>query len=480
MQQKILLVDDDLMQLKMLEVVFSSLDYELVLAHNGEQALQIAREIIPDIVLLDVMMPRKDGFEVCQQLRADSELAEVPIILITARADRKAFFKGMEAGADDFISKPFDPILLRARVQTITRLNRYRRLLQERAKLQWVVEQTKEGYVSLDEAGQIVFANLPARTMLNLPAGNEPILVSFLPAVKAKYQLHPEPYWEGWLERELGEESGYLVLPESATEPAKWLQVAFLPIPPRAGEHYFIRLQDVTSQMAEHQLVWSFHDAVSHKFQTPLAVLEGTLEMLADPRLPAEQSTLLLQTARDGVLRLQKEVDGVFQYLNAFEQGKKWMKLGLVPGIVAETGARLTDVEIDVVVNVAEELENAGIPISSADLERVIRELLHNARKFHPRHNPQIQITIQANKKQMQLQVADDGAGVPVEQLNRIWNPYYQIDKDFTGEMPGIGVGLSTIATMILNVGGKCRAFNHEENVGLIVEIELPVQIGTF
>jgi PAS domain S-box-containing protein len=78
------------------------------------------------------MMPGMDGFEVCARLRADSHLAEVPVIMLTALDDRDSRLRGLQAGVDDFISKPFDPVELRARIKTITRLNRYRRLLLER------------------------------------------------------------------------------------------------------------------------------------------------------------------------------------------------------------------------------------------------------------------------------------------------------------------------------------------------------------
>ena len=90
-------------------------------------------------------MPGMNGFEVCQRLRADSLLAEIPVIMITALDDRESRLRGIEAGTDDFISKPFDPIELQARVRTITRLNRYRLLHNQRARFEWVVEQADDG-----------------------------------------------------------------------------------------------------------------------------------------------------------------------------------------------------------------------------------------------------------------------------------------------------------------------------------------------
>ena len=109
--------------------------YKLYFAEDGVIGLQQARKIKPDLILLDVMMPRMLGFEVCRHLREEPQMAELPIVMITSLDDRKSRLKGIEAGADDFMSKPFDRAELKARVRTITRLNRYRRLMQTEEQL---------------------------------------------------------------------------------------------------------------------------------------------------------------------------------------------------------------------------------------------------------------------------------------------------------------------------------------------------------
>ena len=136
MTQTVLIVDDEYSGRQTLESVLDGEGYRLEMAENGFQALEKARELLPDVILLDVMMPGMTGFEVCQHIRDNKQLAEIPIIILTALDDHDSMLKALEAGADDFISKPFDRYELRARLIGIMRLNRYQKLYTERANLE--------------------------------------------------------------------------------------------------------------------------------------------------------------------------------------------------------------------------------------------------------------------------------------------------------------------------------------------------------
>ncbi|RLC62363.1 MAG: hypothetical protein DRI48_09645, partial [Chloroflexi bacterium] len=165
----VLIVDDDPTARDLIRVTLSREGHHLVYAANGSQALAKARELTPDLILLDVMMPDINGFEVCRRLRTDPLLGQVPIVMITALTDRDARLQGIEAGADDFISKPLDPAELRARVRTITRLNRYR-LLRERAVFEQLVKVLPDGLVITDAEGVVQLVN---PTMLRMLAVDE-------------------------------------------------------------------------------------------------------------------------------------------------------------------------------------------------------------------------------------------------------------------------------------------------------------------
>ncbi len=155
----VLIVDDEPAIRLTLKALLFTEGYELAFASNGSEALTKAAELTPDLILLDVMMPDIVGFDVCRQLRADPQLAEVPVIMVTALDDYNSRLLGIEAGADDFISKPFDPAELRARVRTVTRLNRYRTLLLGRANFERMVELSPDGMMVIDSEGVIRLAN---------------------------------------------------------------------------------------------------------------------------------------------------------------------------------------------------------------------------------------------------------------------------------------------------------------------------------
>ncbi|NJN68103.1 MAG: response regulator [Chloroflexaceae bacterium] len=168
----ILIVDDDPISQKTLRALLSTQgNYELVLAGSGMEALELAVKLMPDLILLDVMMPGMDGFEVCRRLRDDPLLSEVPIIMITGLDDRESRLQGIEAGADDFIIKPFDPHELQARIRTTTRLNRYRHLMEERARFERVIELSPDGLMIVADTGVILLANPAMVRMLGTRDG---------------------------------------------------------------------------------------------------------------------------------------------------------------------------------------------------------------------------------------------------------------------------------------------------------------------
>jgi adenylate cyclase len=119
---RILVVDDVADNVEILRMRLTSLGYEVVVADDGEQALTQARETLPDLILLDIMMPKIDGLEVVRRLKADASLPFIPVILVTAKASQKDVIAGLDAGGDDYLTKPVDHGALVARVRAMLRI----------------------------------------------------------------------------------------------------------------------------------------------------------------------------------------------------------------------------------------------------------------------------------------------------------------------------------------------------------------------
>ena len=118
-QPLVLAADDDEDILDLVAFRLERSGYTVIVARDGEEALELAAKELPDLAVLDVMMPKVDGFEVTRRLRADDATSRMPIILLTARSQDADVQQGFEAGADDYLRKPFSPDELRARVQAI-------------------------------------------------------------------------------------------------------------------------------------------------------------------------------------------------------------------------------------------------------------------------------------------------------------------------------------------------------------------------
>ncbi len=119
---RILIVDDNEMNCDILVTRLATQGYELFQAVDGEEALTAATQQLPDLILLDVMMPKLDGMEVCRRLKADPNLPFMPIILVTAKAASTDVVAGLEAGADEYLTKPIDQMALVARVKSVLRI----------------------------------------------------------------------------------------------------------------------------------------------------------------------------------------------------------------------------------------------------------------------------------------------------------------------------------------------------------------------
>lgn len=139
MSYTILIVDDDWMNREVLQAHLEAAGYQVQIANNGAKALEIAASQWVDLVLLDIRMPGMDGYEVCSRLREAENTRNIPVLLITALEDDDSKSKGLEVGADDFLTKPLDAAIMLNRIRSLLRLRQYQLELERRERILWDV-----------------------------------------------------------------------------------------------------------------------------------------------------------------------------------------------------------------------------------------------------------------------------------------------------------------------------------------------------
>ncbi|MBP1464811.1 response regulator [Candidatus Chloroploca sp. M-50] len=481
----ILAIDDNPQMLSILADLLHPLGHTVVCATNGPDALVVAMANPPDLVLLDVMMPGMDGFEVCRHMRAHPALAHVPVVLVTALDDRESRVEGFEAGADEFVTKPFDYVELRARVTTILRLNRYRTLVEqqrrtatERARFVWAVEHSDDGILLLDESDQVHYANPCARTILGL-APDAPLEHMFLPLATQQYRLTPPEAWDAWPHVPAqDDQSRFLVSPERASSIERWIRVDLLP-PAENDATRVLRMRDVTEQMVTQREMWTFHTMLAHKLRTPLVGILGGLNILSGGGATMDRESIvrIAEVALAGARRLRSEIEDILHYLRSPSD-----VYGLDSIIVSEVSLLLDQVARDLELKhvtieaPSPESANGRIALTQHSLEVLLREVLENCVKFHPHRAPEVQIKLSLlEPKMLRLEIIDDGPGMSNEQRQRAWYPYYQGERNFTGQVEGMGLGLALVARIVHAVGGRCALANRTDSHGTIVTLTLPL-----
>lgn len=457
---RILVVDDESRNVKLLEAHLLPQRYEVVTAADGEEALHRIASGGIDLVLLDVMMPGLDGFEVTRRIRADERTRLLPIVLVTALTDREDRIRGIEAGCDDFISKPFDANEVLARVRTLLRIGYYRARLDEKEKFEYILHHMDNGLVLFDAQLDMVRANQRALDLLMIPPDHPP--EGFLAELPQRFTVRGT----GDLCRDLKTASLTFELerPETATTRPLVVSVKSSVVKNSLGEVSSIVwfLDDVTEirkqEFAEH----SFLELMSHKLRTPLTVIAGNATLLHDEAagpLNAEQKKFtgaLLNKSRELIESLEKFISFATITTQSCHLSRETIELqSYLSALATSLTKRLKDKPVHCQVTLSD--APAHVAMNREHLDIIMGNLFENAVKFNPNGDVRIRITVTPSAGDVAIAVSDNGEGIPAEEKDKIFAQFYQADKHRTGNVKGAGLGLTIVKHLVELYGGSVR-----------------------
>lgn len=468
---KILIAEDELMNRRLLEVNVTKWGHEPVLATDGEQAWKTLQgPDAPSVVLLDWMMPGMDGVEICRRLRDRDEPRMVYVIMVTTNAQPGDIVEGLEAGADDYVTKPFDPQELRARVDVgIRMVELHRQLidreaslaaararLADRAGFEAAVGGMSDGIVTLDEQWCVAYANRAAQLLLNLLG--EDYEGKSLAEVLAPFDLSKSVADL----RASVEQTTDLEISRTGAGVTLWIDARITRLFDDDGNltNVVMALRDATDRIDTRNREMRFMNSISHKLRTPLTVIAGTLDVMAhlSPERRSEAWDRLLGICQRQIKRLDETIGRLLKFRELSEKGPVAVAepvevAQVIETVESELRGRYPDeeVECDVSITAGAERISAGVD----DLRLIIEELADNAVKFAEERPVQIAISVDRDDEgTLRVTVTDNGPGIPHEFLDRVFEGYLQIEEATTGQVKGLGLGLRIVKEVAEAHGG--------------------------
>ena len=492
---RILLADDNADMRNYLERLLGYC-YTVETVADGMAAVEAVRNNPPDLILSDVMMPVMDGFELLRSLRGSPETQGIPIILLSARAGEESRIEGLEAGADDYLIKPFSARELLARVEATLKLAELRKTAQSlrsqteiaEANLQSVLSSLRDGFYILDRHWNFAYINdrgLEIISMSREAVIGKYIWELFSEAVDSSYyhQVHRVmaertsskfdfyyPAFERWYEhRVYPVTEGIAVLVADISDRKKI---------EKEREQILAREIEARSKAEElNRMKDEFLAIVSHELRTPLNPILGWSELLSVGKLSPEQTAKGITVIQRNA-KLQAQLVEDLLDVSRIMRGK--IKLDKVPVDLANIiNMAIATVELNAQaksISIITEFQSNVIVTGDAQrLQQIIWNLLSNAIKFTPEAG---KITVKLDKQEhfARIRVIDTGQGIEAKFLPYVFDRFRQADSASTRNFGGLGLGLAIVRNLIELHEGEIAATSPGKNQGATFTVKLPLK----
>lgn len=459
--------------------------YDVLTVPNGNAALAAVKEYAPDLILTDVMMPGMDGFELLHRLRSDAETSSLPVILLSARAGEEARIEGMEAGADDYLIKPFSASELLARVGARLEIARLRKQAEERIKTErqrlYDLFMQAPAIIGIFRGPDHVF-ELVNPLALQLLGTNRPIIGK--PAREAIPELEGQGIFE-LLDMVYQTGKTYIgnEVPASLDRNGNGkLEVSYFnfvlqPSYTAQGniDGIFVFGVDITERLRLERQKDEFLSIASHELKTPVTSMKAYAQLL-ERRFRQSRDTRsadLIKKMDLQAIKLTRLVEDLLD-VTRIENGQLMLHRSsfdfneLVHEAVEE--AQRTTVKHTIV----EELTAPVMLYADRDrIGQVLTNLLTNAIKYSPRTDTILVKTTRTDEA-ITTSVRDFGVGIPKEKQSRLFQRFYRVEGDSQLTYPGLGLGLYISAEFLKRHHGTIWV-ESEEGQGTTVSFSLPL-----
>jgi len=496
---KIFIVDDDPFQVQLLESILSKENYDTIACTDSKKAIADAADISPDLILLDLIMPDIDGFEVCRYLKSDPRTRHIPIIFVTAKKDQATESQGFQLGAVDYITKPFNPVVIKARIRNQLELKGHRDSLEllvlERTDER---DKSKKQFQDLVEKSMVGIAIIQAQEMVY----QNPELERMIPGLDEKIYkndfgfVHPEDlvqltvaYQNMVTQKTVNMEADLRILANEKTDyqkAYKWVNCRASTFNYQGNEAILINLVDITHTKELEKLLLNRNKMASlgriasgmaHEIRNPLTGITSylySLDQICASKTVLPKDIELMQEIVGQLKQASHKVEAVIKRVLDFSKptAPQMVRIDInqcLDNVLNLTAVTMRKAGIEITAALADKLPNCYGDM--ALIEQVILNLIQNAGRAlkEAKDQKKIAVSTYAHDNSVSVAVSDSGPGVPKDLRDKIFDPFFTTSPD------GSGIGLSIAQRIVTDHSGSITV-EESQLGGAHFTVTLPIE----